>query len=272
MNLLRPREGQVFIGPLDDVDRGEDSYSPLYRDSRICAPCHEGVVFGVPVYTTYSEWLQSPARAQGQHCQSCHMRPTGQMTNFAPDVGGIERDPLSLASHSLMPDGQQAMLRRCLQLTGDLAADGDATRLTLSVLAQHVGHHVPTGFVDRHVLLVVQASDADGGVLQPKDGPRLPAAAGDLAGQSGVLFAKLLVDAEGTGPVPFWRNGARVDDTRLQPGVPRTIEFRLPSATSEVRVRLLYRRFWQPTAQQKHWPDPTLEIVDRTWSVSATPQ
>ena len=35
---------------------------PLYSDSRYCAACHEGVVFGVPVYTTYSEWLRQPGR------------------------------------------------------------------------------------------------------------------------------------------------------------------------------------------------------------------
>ncbi len=52
LKLLRPAEGQLFFGPLDDVDRGEDTFSPLYRDSRYCASCHEGVVFGVPVYTT----------------------------------------------------------------------------------------------------------------------------------------------------------------------------------------------------------------------------
>jgi hypothetical protein len=93
--LLRPDKGhQHFLGPLDDVDRGEDAYSSLYRQSRYCASCHEGVVFGVPVYTTYSEWRESPAARQGLHCQDCHMAPTGQMTNFAPGKGGIERDPL----------------------------------------------------------------------------------------------------------------------------------------------------------------------------------
>ena len=31
------------------VDRGEDVYSPLYSQSRYCAACHEGTVFGVHV-------------------------------------------------------------------------------------------------------------------------------------------------------------------------------------------------------------------------------
>src|ERR1051326_3178060 len=74
MQLLRPSEGQLFVGPLDDVDRGEDTYSPLYQDSKYCASCHEGTVLGVHVYSTYSEWLVSPAAKKGQQCQSCHMK------------------------------------------------------------------------------------------------------------------------------------------------------------------------------------------------------
>jgi hypothetical protein len=64
--LLRPSQGQIFFGPLDDVDRGEDVYSPLQQESRFCAACHEGTLFGVPVYTNwpkdditiYDRWLE----------------------------------------------------------------------------------------------------------------------------------------------------------------------------------------------------------------------
>src|SRR5262249_31537693 len=99
LKLRRPAEGQLFFGPLDDVDRGDDAYSPLYRESRYCASCHEGTVFGVPVYTTYSEWLASPAAREGKQCQDCHMAPTGLLTNLAPGKGGIPRDPKTLANH-----------------------------------------------------------------------------------------------------------------------------------------------------------------------------
>src|SRR4029077_11499143 len=59
LKLLRPAQDgdkptqQVFFGPLDGSDRGDDAYSPLYRESRYCASCHEGTVFGVHVYSTY---------------------------------------------------------------------------------------------------------------------------------------------------------------------------------------------------------------------------
>ena len=116
LHLLRPdpqgEPRQLFFGPLDDVDRGEDAHSPLYRDSLYCASCHEGTVFGVHVYSTYSEWLASPARRQGRQCQDCHMKPTGRMTNVAPGKGGLERDPLTLTSHRFFAGSQERMLPR----------------------------------------------------------------------------------------------------------------------------------------------------------------
>ncbi|MCI0379190.1 MAG: carboxypeptidase-like regulatory domain-containing protein, partial [Gemmataceae bacterium] len=85
--LLRPSdERQLFFGPLDDAVRAGETFvhAPFYKESRYCASCHEGVLFGAPVYTTYSEWLDSPARRQGKECQHCHMHPTGTLTNIAP--------------------------------------------------------------------------------------------------------------------------------------------------------------------------------------------
>src|SRR6516164_2410097 len=39
LKLLRPKNGQLFFASLDDVDRNEDSYSPLYKQSKYCASC-----------------------------------------------------------------------------------------------------------------------------------------------------------------------------------------------------------------------------------------
>src|SRR5262249_42922560 len=142
LRVLRPRHGQLFFGPLDDVDRGEDAHSPFQRDSAFCAACHEGVVFGVHVYSTYSEWLQSPARAAGRHCQSCHMAPTGRMTNVAPARGGRERDPWSLASHRMFRGSQRDMLRDCLRLEAGAWRQGGAVTARVTLEARNVGHRV----------------------------------------------------------------------------------------------------------------------------------
>jgi len=262
--LLRPDEGQLFFGPLDDVARGEDAYSPLQNESAYCASCHEGVVFGTHVYSTYSEWLDSPARRQGKSCQSCHMAPTGLMTNIAPDEGGIERDSATLASHTLLPGGREAMLRRSLELSivWETREETVACRVTLT--ARNIGHRLPTGFIDRHLILSVEAFDAQGRPLAQHAGRILPSHAGEeLQGVPGRLFARMLHDREGDSPLPFWCGGELKEDTRLVPEQPVSTVFRFPTAIDHARVRVLYRRFWKSVAKEKHWPDDTVIVHDR---------
>jgi hypothetical protein len=262
--LLRPAQGQLFFGPLDDVDRGEDTFSPVYRDSRYCAACHEGVVFGVSVYTTYSEWLQSPARPAGRHCQDCHMKPTGRMVNFAPGHGGIDRDPHTLASHAFWDGSQEQMLRRCLELVVAFYRHAEGTEAHVRLLAQGVGHRVPTGFIDRQLILVVEGQTMAGAAVVLSSGPVLPLAAGSqLVGKPGKLYARLLKDSNGKGPVPFWRAHFEPEDTRLLPDQPDVRRFRFGPGLARLRVRVLHRRFWAEVAQRKRWPDRDLVVIDR---------
>jgi hypothetical protein len=267
LTLLRPpNQQQLFFGPLDDAVRPGEAfgYSQLYRESRFCASCHEGVIFGVHVYGTYSEWLESPARRQGKQCQSCHMAPSGTLTNLAPGKGGIERDPRTLASHRF-PGGQADLLRGCLKVSVVLTPESTGVRAKVEVLAHDVGHRVPTGFIDRNLLLVVEAFDALGQPSALLDGETLPATAGPrLAGLPGRLYAKQLRSADGLHPVPFWLAHDEPEDTRLYPGQADHREFRFAAATERVRVRLLYRRFWQEVADSKGWPDNEIVVVDRT--------
>lgn len=261
-DLLRPSEGQIFFGPLDDVARGEDVYSPLQSESRYCAGCHEGVVFGVHVYSTWSEWLDSPARRQGRQCQSCHMAPSGTFTNVAPKNGGIERDPATLASHTMLPGGRESMLRGAVRVSARVDRSARQVALAVVVAAENVGHMLPTGFIDRHLVLVVEPRTSEGEAMDVISGPILPRAVGaKLAGLPGHLFAKLLTDANGS-PAPFWRSGLKLADTRLAPGIPQIFRFELPGNAASVRVRLLYRRFWPEVTKSKDWPDDEVVIVD----------
>jgi hypothetical protein len=262
-DLLRPREGQLFFGPLDDVDRDEDAFSPLYKQSRYCAACHEGTVFGVPVYTTYSEWLASPARQAGLQCQDCHMKPTGKMTNIAPGHGGIERDPLTLASH-IMPGATPEMLRRAVRLEADLQAADRETQVEVAVSAHDVGHKVPTGFVDRRLVLTVSAFGDDGKEVQPLSGPLLPSDAGFGSDRPGLLFAKVLEDLEGRAPVAFWMPCRVREDTRLEPGKVQVARWVFPrKETAQVRVRLVYHRFPPQVVRDKNWPDDSILVVEK---------
>jgi hypothetical protein len=264
LRLLRPTQGQVFFGPLDDATRGNDAFAPIYHDSKYCASCHEGVVFGVPVYSTYSEWKKSPSYKEGRQCQDCHMAPTGRMTNIAPGNGGVERDPRTLGNHLLFDGDQEKMLRRCLQASVEWSRKADGVRATVRLWTEGAGHSVPTGFVDKHLILLVEGQDAAGKAVALQSGPRLPSSAGkELEGQPGKLYAKLLRDFDGRSPAPFWRADPEPVDTRLTPGRTDESEFEFAPATTKIRVRVLYRRFWEEVRRSKGWPDGDITILQR---------
>jgi hypothetical protein len=279
MTLIRPADrGQnVLLGPLDDADRGdlappENVHSPLYRESRYCASCHEGVLFGTHAYSTYSEWLESPQAASGIQCQQCHMKPTGKLTNLAPGRGGIERDPLTLASHSL-PGSDPEFLREHLRLELKLARVEQGIAATVSVTPLGIGHRMPTGHPSRQLLLCVEAFDRQAKPLALLSGPILPDLAGDgdrqsgaLAGLAGRLYAKVLEDFDGQQPVPYWRPNRLAYDSRLNPDETDTQKFVFPASPDvKVRARLIYRRFSYAEAQQKGWTD-TETLVHEEWA------
>ena len=91
-------------------------------------------------------------------------------------------------------------------------------RATVRLWTEDAGHRVPTGFIDRQLILVVEGEDAAGKPVAARAGPRLPSAVGkELEGQAGKLYAKLLHDFDGHSPAPFWRADPEAVDTRLAP-------------------------------------------------------
>jgi hypothetical protein len=264
--LLRPETGQLFLGPLGDALRGDDVYAPFYRESSYCMPCHEGTIFGVHAYGTYSEWLESPARRAGKSCQSCHMTPTGKLSNFAPGHGGIERDPTTLASHSLFAGSQAEMLRKSLQVAVKCKHDANAFRIAVTVTAKNVGHRIPTGFPDRNLILLVEGFDAGGRPMASQNSKsRLSDLVGrEWSGKSGKLYAKQLTGVSKESPAPFWRALPRFVDSRLHPEEPNQSEFAFAQDLHHVRVRLIYRRFWESVRLSKGWPNDEITVVDKT--------
>ena len=270
MRMLRPLQEPLFFGPLDDVIR-KDTFAPVYCESRYCASCHEGVMFGIHVYSTYSEWQQSPAARDGKQCQSCHMEPTGRLSNLAPGHGGIDRDPRSLASHR-DPAPRDEMLRRCLhvQTTSRRQRDGACVNVTISMT--DVGHRMPTGYIDRQLILVVQATDSVGKELRLQSGPVLPDIVGSLRGAAGCLFAKQPVGFDGQAPAPFWIAQPDLLDTRLKPNQPQEAKFLFPVETRHIRMSLLYRRFWEAETRIKRWLSTDIVVYDEAIDISAVPR
>jgi hypothetical protein len=198
------------------------------------------------------------------------MKPTGQMTNMAPGHGGIDRDPATLANHRFFDGSQRAMLRRAVKASVRFERRADGMQARVQVWAEGVGHRLPTGFVDRHLLLIVEGQSAAGIAVPPRSGPRLPSLAGDnVAGQPGRLFGRVLRDFDGKSPVPFWLAAPDPPpDTRLVPGQIDEMIFDYPATLSHLRLRILYRRFWPEVARSKHWPDDDLAVLEQTFPVS----
>jgi hypothetical protein len=273
IELLRPVPGrQIFFGSLDD-DRGRSVYLPLYRESRYCASCHEGIVLGTHAYSEYSEWLASPYAKRGVECQDCHMAPTGRMTNIAPGCGGVDRDPLTLASHASSRANPQ-VLRSHLSLSLEGSESPHGIEVTAEVRVEGVGHRMPTGYPSRAVILWVRATTAGGEPLELREGPVLlplagdgPVAEGGLAGQPGKMYAKVLEGLDGQVPAPYWRVTRVKCDTRLMPDQVDRARFLFdrPDGEFTVVARLLYRRFSKYLADQKGWPDNEVLIATKRW-------
>ncbi len=275
LRLNRPAgDQQIFFGPLDDVDRGRDTYSPLYRSSYYCASCHEGTLFGTKAYETFSEWSTSSYARRGVECQHCHMQPDGVMRNFAPGHGGIDRDPATLATHHFAGSADESLLRSSVDLRLFARQEGNLIRAAVSVRSVNVGHRLPTGSPDRNMLLLIQATDDQGQDLALQSGPVIPPAGGvgtrqdgNFAGTPGKLFGKLLGAADGSAPEPFWRAVALVADTRLHPDVPDLSDFafKLPTSSDRVHIRatLIYRRFYKVVLDEKSWPDSDVNLASQ---------
>ena len=196
------------------------------------------------------------------------MKPTGRMSTIAPGHGGIARDPSTLANHRFFEVSQEAMLRRAIKASVRFERQPDGVRAHVQLWAEGVGHRLPTGFVDRHLVLLVEGRTADGQAVPPRAGPNLPALAGEeLAGQPGRLYARVLRDFEGRSPVPFWLASPDPPlDTRLAPGKVEEELFDFPTTLTRLRLRVLYRRFWPEVARSKHWPDDDMVVLEQTFS------
>jgi len=271
-NLLRPDpEPQLFFGPFDDVDVGPDTYLPLTQKSEFCAPCHNASFWDVPIYESYAEWLASPYPDEGQTCQSCHMRPDGQMTNFAPGRGGVERDPQSLPTHLFPGSQDEILLQSAATLEVEAQRQGEQIIVDAGVTNTGAGHHLPTDSPLRQVFLIVKAIDKDGNPLQLEEGPSLPDWAGDLKGLPGVYFAKIL-EQMWTNVSPtaaYWTPTKIVEDTRLPAGETMATRYIFSATDGEVAIRaeLIFRRAYFELMQQKGWDTPDMLMKYMTLTV-----
>jgi hypothetical protein len=289
IQLYRPNEGEeLFFGSVNDVTRPADSYLALQADSAFCAPCHYGAITRTVIYNSYGEWLASPYSdpETGKTCQECHMPPVevgGVFPEMAPepltnhfvfpDKGGLKRLPSQTHTHKMWGAGDETFLQNAVSMTTTAYLKEGGLFVEVSLTNERAGHHVPTDSPLRQLLLVVQATDAEGNKLPLQEGLTLPEWAGDYANQPGKGYAKILKDPL-TGEVPsmnFWRPSEIITDTRLAALATDTNRYTFSApATGPVTVEahLFYRRAFQQLMEWKGWDDPDILMEATTITVA----
>ena len=269
---------QLFFGTFDDDNvPAEDTYLPLIEESAFCAPCHFGVFWDTVIYNSFGEWLDSPysSPAGGKTCQQCHMpSPTildGQpLSNVAPGKGGIERDPLAIHAHTFPGASSQDLLQNAVTL--EASAEREAGRISVHVVVRNdqTGHHVPTDSPLRQLLLLVEARNANGELLDLLEGPTIPSwggvgdpATGHYAGLPGQAYAKVLMElwTEVTPTGAYWNPTRIVSDNRLAAFESDTSSYAFEApgvGPIRITVRLLFRRAYIELMEQKGWEVPDI--------------
>jgi len=279
LDLRRPfpesERYQLFFGTFDDDNVPlEDTYLPLIKKSQWCATCHQFSFWGTPIYQSFKEWLESPYPAMGVECQTCHMPPDGIMTNVAPGMGGVERDPLTIHAHSMPGAASQTLLQNTVAMS--LTAQMSYPEIEASVTITNVlaGHDVPTDHPGRHMILTILATDNNGISLLQTSGPVVPFWGGAQSGLPGKAYAKVLQDAlSGQYPVvSYWKQAFIRSDNRLPAFSSDSSDygFLAPQAggTVTVTAELLFRRTFQAEMDQRGWNSPDILMATQQMTLT----
>ena len=179
-----------------------------------------------------------------------------------------ERDPATIFSHQMPGATDGDLLQHTAELSLTTGHTADRVMVTVDVTNTLAGHHIPTDSPLRQILLVVEATDSQDNELQLVEGPILPKWAGDLAGQPGVYFAKILQElwTEVMPTGAYWNPTRVVEDTRLPALETHTSSytFAIPSAIDEdtisIEAHLYFRRAFYDLVQQKNWDVPDIQM------------
>jgi hypothetical protein len=274
--LLRPPPGEdIFFGPYDDI-HDPDTYLPAISESRFCAPCHQFSFWGTPIYESYQEWLDSPYAESGIMCQDCHMPPNGDVYFALPAVGGLEHPPDRIPSHLDLGARSLDLLQNAVTLTLQVEQVGEWVSVTVTITNSGAGHHVPTDFPGRHLILTVVAQDGQGQALPLQAGLLVPDWGGAQAGLPGKAFAKVLRDVH-TGEAPvvsYWKQAFIICDNRIPAlGSDRSVYAFSPppgGGTVIIDIELRFRRAFQGLMDAKGWeePDVMMEHLHETFEIA----
>lgn len=271
--LRPPEDDNIFIGPYDDI-HDPDTYLPEISESQFCAPCHQFSMWGTPIYQSYAEWLDSPYAEDNITCQDCHMPPTGDMMFATVEAGGLEHPPETIPSHLQLGAVSEDLLQNTVEMALAAQPEGDQLAVTVTISNTAAGHHVPTDFPGRHMILLVTVTDESDTPLVLTGGSTVPEWGGPQAGQPGKAYAKVLRDVftDEAPVVSYWSQTWLESDNRIAAleTDTSTYTFALPADTGDVTVQatLIFRRVFFSVSDTRGWdrPDIVMEAMQLTVS------
>ena len=267
--------GAIKYGPLKFSSDWHRAYSQFQRQSEICAVCHESTnSFGVPIHTTYSEWLASAWPKKGIACQDCHMSASGRLVSGKPvfDSGVLASNALitpinreRIYSHRFPGARVENQLYGAVKLEifsfPQQLRPGQTMFIGVELDNSEAGHSLPTGAIElRLAWLDVRLKNQDREwQLKAKPAEKMN---WDVVGANAVdktlygavispgsrVYRAILVDRKGVPTLNKWEAVDKIFDNRLQAGETRRemYQFNLPADASgplEADVTLRYLRY-----------------------------
>ena len=215
----------IGFGPLNDIvestDKVEFKYNELYKKSLYCAKCHDGFQGNAQIYSTFTEWLKSPAAKKGTQCQACHMQPRGTKEIIDnPDVKHKIRPHDEIHNHSFLTENPHEFRKKFLDVKIKTKKENNKLIVTVSVKNKNRGHDFPTGSPMRNAILLIEAKDKEGKELRLIKGSKLSNYAGSLKDKPGKLFAKILQETSSLYAVKHGEKGIAYRETANKLGIP----------------------------------------------------
>jgi hypothetical protein len=202
------------------------------------------------------------------------MPPRGVKYFALPEKGGLERDPNTIFSHQMPGALDKDLLSNAVTMKVNIKRVRKVIKISVTIVNDLTGHHVPTDSPLRHMILLVRAKKDGGQLLEILDGPKLPewCGVGDVskgyyAGLPGKVFAKVL-EEKWTRIVPtaaYWNPTRVVQDNRLAAFAQNTSTYSFSADTPgsvTVDVSLLYRRAYKKLMDLKGWKVPDI-VMER---------
>ena len=170
--FLNPGEG-IKYGPIENPEPNTyhtSVYSPLFRRSEICLPCHNLKINDVEAEITFNEWNRIPefAMSGAFPCQECHM-PVKEDGRHDHGFAGVDVDLTQPADMDPQFEKVSAMIASAAELTFedengiilDSIQMSNQTHFPIKVTSL-TGHSLPSGTsFNREVWLELLMFDAE---------------------------------------------------------------------------------------------------------------